>query len=66
MSRPLVTDDVVAGLAFAKACVLDQRSASHRRKDHNWDARYADALRAIDGIVAAHKKAAAAAAKRTR
>lgn len=57
MSRPNVTDDVVAGLKFARACVLDQRAASHRRKDYSWDTRYALALTAIDGLVEAHKQA---------
>jgi hypothetical protein len=58
MSRPNVTDAVVDGLNFARACVLDQRAASHNRKDYNWDKRYAAALAAIDAIVGAHKKAA--------
>lgn len=57
MSRPNVTDEVIAGLDFARACVLDQRVASHLRKEHSWDRRYADALAAIDFIVGAHKKA---------
>lgn len=58
MSRPNVTDAIVDGLSFARACVLDQRSASHRREDHQWDDRYADALAAIDFVVGAHKKSA--------
>jgi hypothetical protein len=58
VSRPNVTDDVVDGLGFARACVLDQREASHNRKDHGWDKRYAAALAAIDGIVRAHTRAA--------
>ena len=57
MSRPNVTDEVVDGLAFARACVLDQRVASHNRGDHGWDKRYASALAAIDAITNAHKKA---------
>jgi len=56
VSRPNVTDDVVDGLAFARACVLDQRAASHGRKDHGWDKRYAAALAAIDFIVGAHRR----------
>lgn len=57
MSRPNVTDAVIVGLSFARACVLDQRSASHKRKDHSWDERYTEALDAIQSIVAAHLKA---------
>lgn len=57
MSRPNVTDAIVSGLEFARACVLDQRSASHSRIDHGWDQRYRDALEAIDTIINAHKKA---------
>ena len=64
MSRPHVTDDLVKGLAFARACVLDQRAASHSRKDHQWDASYTAALSAIDLIVGAHKKAAKKIARR--
>lgn len=56
MSRPNVTDKIIDGLNFARACVLDQRASSHNRGDHNWDARYRDALDAIDEIVRAHKK----------
>lgn len=62
MSRPNVTDEIIDGLDFARACVLDQRAASRNRKDHSWDKRYAAALAAIDTIVGAHKKAA----KKTR
>ena len=58
MSRPNVTDAIIDGLAFARACVLDQRSASHNRDDHSWDERYRDALEAVDAITAAHRKAA--------
>lgn len=58
MSRPLVTDEVIAGLDFARACVLDQRVASHNRKDRSWDARYEAALAALDGIKRAHALAA--------
>lgn len=58
MSRPNVTDDVVDGLSFACACVLDQRTASHARKDHTWDKRYEAGLAAIDFITSAHKRAA--------
>jgi len=63
MSRPNVTDDVINGLAFARACVLDQRVASHSRKDHSWDKHYEAALAAIDFITNAHKRAAKSAAK---
>lgn len=66
MSRPNVTDAVIDGLAFARACVLDQRVASHNRKDHSWDKRYAAALEAIDAIVSAHKKSTKKAAKAAR
>ena len=65
MSRPNVTDDVVDGLGFARACVLDQRVASHARKDHSWDKRYTAGLAAIDFITNAHKRAAKSAAKAT-
>jgi hypothetical protein len=58
MSRPNVTDDIVDGLGFARACVLDQRVASHNRKDHSWDKRYDVALASIDAIVGAHTRAA--------
>lgn len=64
MSRPNVTDDVVEGLKFARACVLDQRTASHARKDYGWDKRYAAALAAIDFIADAHKKATKKGARR--
>lgn len=47
MSRPNVTDEIVDGLGFARACVLDQRVASHNRKDHSWDKRYEAALTAM-------------------
>jgi len=57
VSRPNVTDEVVDGLNFARACVLDQRVSSHARNEHSWDQRYATALKAIDFIVGAHKKA---------
>ena len=66
MSRPNVTDAVIDGLGFARACVLDQRGASHSRKDHGWDKRYEAALAAIDLIVNAHKHAAKAALKRKK
>ena len=56
MSRPNVTDEIVAGLGFARACVLDQRVASHARGDQSWDKRYQGALDAIDTIVRAHMK----------
>jgi hypothetical protein len=56
VSRPNVTDEVIDGLGFARACVLDQRVASHNRGDHGWDKRYASALAAIDEITSAHKK----------
>lgn len=54
MSRPNVTDEIVDGLGFARACVLDQRVASHRRGDRSWDESYDAALAAIDSIVRAH------------
>ena len=65
MSRPNVTDAVVDGLDFARACVLDQRSSSHSRKDYSWDDRYRAALEAIDTIVRGHKRSAKTAAKKT-
>jgi hypothetical protein len=65
VSRPNVTDDVVDGLAFARACVLDQRAASHSRKDHGWDKRYSAALEAIDAIVVAHKRSSKKASKKS-
>jgi len=46
----------VSGLGFARACVLDQRVASHKRNDHQWDKQYQEALAAIDLIASAHKK----------
>jgi len=55
MSRPNVTDEIVDGLEFARACALDQRVASHARSDRSWDKRYAAALAAIDAITNAHK-----------
>jgi hypothetical protein len=64
VSRPNVTDDVVVGLSFARACVLDQQSASHAREDRSWDERYAAALAAIDAIVGAHRRATKKAAER--
>ena len=63
MSRPNITDKVVDGLDFARACVLDQRASSHGRKDYSWDDRYASALDAIDFIVSAHELTAKKAAK---
>jgi hypothetical protein len=57
VSRPNVTDAIIDGLSFARACVLDQRAASHKRLDHGWDARYRAALESIDTIANAHKKA---------
>jgi hypothetical protein len=65
MSRPNVTDEIVDGLGFARACVLDQRVASHNRKDHGWDDRYAAALGAIDAIVGAHTRASKMATKKS-
>lgn len=56
MSRPNVTDRTVDGLMFARACVLDQRSASRNRGDHSWEERYTAALDAIDEIKRAHGK----------
>jgi hypothetical protein len=57
MSRPNITDDIIDGLDFARACVLDQRNASHKRKDHSWDKRYEKALEALAFITRAHAKA---------
>lgn len=57
MSRPNVTDEIVDGLRFARACVIDQRSAAHGRGYHGWDKKYADALGAIDAIVGPHARA---------
>lgn len=59
MSRPTVTDQTVAGLLFARACVLDQREASHARGDSTWDERYEAALDAIYEIVQWHEKSQA-------
>jgi hypothetical protein len=56
VSRPNVTDKIVVGLSFARACVLDQRASSHKRRDHQWDDDYKIALDAIDEIVRAHAK----------
>jgi len=56
MSRPNITDDTVKGLSFARACVLDQQSSSHLRKNHSWDDRFKAALAAIDFIVGSHKR----------
>jgi hypothetical protein len=66
VSRPNVTDEIVDGLGFARACVLDQRVASHNRKDHSWDKRYEAALTAIDFLANAHKHAAKAVRKKTK
>jgi hypothetical protein len=63
VSRPNITDDIIDGLDFARACVLDQQAASHKRKDHSWDERYRKALDALAFITAAHKKAAKKAAR---
>lgn len=65
MSRPNVTDDTIAGLSFARACVLDQRTASHSRGDHHWDKRYDEALSAIDSLIRAHERSANKAARGT-
>jgi hypothetical protein len=64
MSRPNITDEIVDGLGFARACVLDQRAASHARKEHHWDKRYMAALDALDAITKAHAKAHAKAHKK--
>jgi hypothetical protein len=56
VSRPNITDEIVVGLGFARACVLDQRAASHARGNRSWDTRYQAALDALDVIVRAHKK----------
>ena len=54
----MVTDEIVGGLGFARACMLDQRVASRARGDQSWEKRYQEALDAIDAIVRAHKKSA--------
>lgn len=66
MSRPNVhvSQETFDALAFARACVLDQRAASHKRKDFTWDPRYAAATAAIDTITLAYKSAVKKAAKR--
>jgi hypothetical protein len=61
-----VTDKIVDGIAFARACVLDQRSASHGRGYHGWDKQYAAALDAIDAITTAHVQATKKAAKKAK
>jgi hypothetical protein len=66
VSRPNITDEIVDGLGFARACVLDQRIASHARGDRTWDARFAAALAAIDVIAKAHSDAARAKAKKAK
>jgi DUF971 family protein len=55
-SRPNVTAEVVTGLTFARACVLDQQSASHSRGDYSWDYCYTEALAALDHIVACYER----------
>jgi hypothetical protein len=57
VSRPNITDEIIDGLDFARACVMDQRNASHKRKDHSWDKSYEKALDAIHFIKQAHEKA---------
>ncbi len=64
MSRPNITDALVDGLEFARACVVDQRVSSHSRKDHSWDDRYRAALEAIDTIVRGHKRSEKKVAKK--
>lgn len=64
MSRPNVTDTIVEGLLFARACVIDQRAASHARKDHSWDQHYAKALDAIYFLARTHEIAAKKTAKK--
>ena len=67
MRPPHVTDELVDGLTFARACVLDQRASSHSREDHGWDERYDAALAAIAFIINAHhKKTAKKATKSSR
>lgn len=67
VSRLNITDEIVDGLGFARACVLDQRAAAHMRENYSWDKRYSAALKAIDAIVGEHtrlsKKVAKKAAK---
>lgn len=66
MSRPNVTDPIADGLRFARACVLDQRIASHGRGDRHWDKDYQKALESLDAILNAHGKAWLKAAKAKR
>lgn len=56
VTRPKITDDMVKALKFARACVLDQRNASHARKDYSWDCDYAEAVAVINGIERNHTK----------
>jgi hypothetical protein len=56
MSRPHITDEIVTGLSFARACILDQQAASHKRGDYSYDKRYRESLGAIALIIAAHKR----------
>lgn len=56
-SRPHITDAVVAGLSFARACVLDRRAEAHNRGNLSWDSSYAEALAALDLILKGHQKA---------
>lgn len=66
MSRPEITDTVIDGLAFARACVIDQRVASHQQDNHTWDKRYVAALDAIDTITKAHQKSKKTRSRRAR
>ena len=56
MSRPLVTDQDIANLAFARACILDQQDASHALGHRQYDAAYSGALSAIALITLGHKR----------
>lgn len=62
--RPNITGEIVGGLGFARACVLDQRAASHARDDHSFDTRYADALDSIDILLKAYQQAISKAARK--
>lgn len=62
--RPNITGEIVGGLGFARACVLDQRAASHARDDHSFDTRYTDALDSIEVLLKAYQQAISKAARK--
>lgn len=66
MSRLKISDEIVDGLEFARACVADRQTASHARNIRTYDARYVAAVVAIDAILAAHRDAVRAAAKKAK